>query len=166
MMEIPLEAFKLFRQFNPIESIHFSGNLKGTFYLDDFRLVAVQPPQPNTAVLEDHTATLPQSFTLSQNYPNPFNSSTVIRFALPTTDRVELTLYNLAGQKVATPWSKAPAKPAPTPSAGTDRIPRGAPWPAACICIGCGRTRAGWKRASWCCCGERTTGLVILSGKA
>ena len=39
---------------------------------------------------------------LDQNYPNPFNSGTVIRFALPQSDHIELSLYNLAGQKVAT----------------------------------------------------------------
>ena len=57
---------------------------------------------PIIAVLEEHTATLPQIFALAQNYPNPFNSNTVIRFALPTRADVNLALYNLAGQKVAT----------------------------------------------------------------
>lgn len=45
---------------------------------------------------------LPDTPWLGQNYPNPFNSSTVIRFALPQRDQVELALYSLAGQKVAT----------------------------------------------------------------
>jgi hypothetical protein len=60
------------------------------------------PGDPFTAVLEEQTATLPQSFSLSQNFPNPFNSGTVIRFALPTSTPIELALYNLTGQKVAT----------------------------------------------------------------
>jgi hypothetical protein len=51
-------------------------------------------------VEEDHTAALPQSFSLSQNFPNPFNSETVIRFALPEPGEVELAVYNLAGQRV------------------------------------------------------------------
>ena len=55
-----------------------------------------------TVLLEERTATLPQSFALFQNYPNPFNSSTMIRFAVPQSVEVELALYNLAGQKMAT----------------------------------------------------------------
>ena len=34
--------------------------------------------------------------------PLPFNSGTVIRFALPQAEEVELAVYNLAGQKVVT----------------------------------------------------------------
>ena len=35
-------------------------------------------------------------------YPNPFNSSTLIRFTLPHGQTAKLTIYNLAGQRVAT----------------------------------------------------------------
>ena len=86
----------------PINSISFTGRLDGTFYVDDIRLVAAPLPSSATAVREAHTATLPQSFTLDPNYPNPFNSQTVIRFALPVQADVELSVYNLAGQKVGT----------------------------------------------------------------
>ncbi|MEW6755937.1 MAG: FlgD immunoglobulin-like domain containing protein [Candidatus Latescibacterota bacterium] len=44
----------------------------------------------------------PQTFALQQNYPNPFNSGTVIRFALRAREEVELAVFNLAGQQVAT----------------------------------------------------------------
>ena len=57
---------------------------------------------PNTAVLEDFSASTPDALALAQNYPNPFNSSTVIRFTLPQSTAVELAVYNLTGQRVFT----------------------------------------------------------------
>ena len=47
-------------------------------------------------------APLPPAFALAQNYPNPFNLGTIIRFALPQNQPVDLTIYNLAGQKLYT----------------------------------------------------------------
>jgi hypothetical protein len=45
---------------------------------------------------------LPAVFALDQNYPNPFNPSTEISFALPTSGRVSLIIYNVLGQEVET----------------------------------------------------------------
>ena len=42
----------------------------------------------------------PQQFYLKQNYPNPFNPVTIIEFGLQQTARVDLTIFNLLGQKV------------------------------------------------------------------
>ena len=44
----------------------------------------------------------PDIFKLSQNYPNPFNPRTMIHYELPMPNEVDLSIYNLAGQKVTT----------------------------------------------------------------
>lgn len=42
----------------------------------------------------------PSEIVLYQNYPNPFNPSTQIRFALPSSKHVQLSVYNVSGQMV------------------------------------------------------------------
>jgi hypothetical protein len=48
------------------------------------------------------TQLLPKEFSLSYNYPNPFNPRTQIDYALPKDCNVELTIFNILGQKVKT----------------------------------------------------------------
>ena len=43
---------------------------------------------------------IPSSFALHDNYPNPFNPKTQIRFNLPHRNDVNITIYNMLGQKV------------------------------------------------------------------
>ena len=57
---------------------------------------------PATAVREEQVSSRAARITLEQNYPNPFNSRTIIRFALPERAAVELSVFDLVGQKVST----------------------------------------------------------------
>jgi hypothetical protein len=70
----------------------------------------VDVPEPLSGV--------PGEFNLWQNYPNPFNPETRIRFDVPQESRVELTVYDILGRRVATLVSDT--KPAGTHNARFD----------------------------------------------
>lgn len=60
---------------------------------------------PNVMFKSDDEAVeigLPAGYTLYQNVPNPFNPTTSIEFVLPVASDIELAVYNVIGQKVAT----------------------------------------------------------------
>ncbi len=43
---------------------------------------------------------VPNGFSLSQNYPNPFNPSTMIKFSIPSDCRLNISVFNILGQRV------------------------------------------------------------------
>ena len=54
-----------------------------------------------TAVETDEQQ-IPSTYTLFQNYPNPFNPTTNIRFAIPKSSNVKITVYDAIGKEVTT----------------------------------------------------------------
>ena len=50
----------------------------------------------------DSAPELPIDYALFQNYPNPFNPSTTVRFSVPVTGQVKVSIYNTLGQEVRT----------------------------------------------------------------
>jgi len=65
---------------------------KYDLYLIGFEMKSRRPTGVET--------TTPSRFNLIGNHPNPFNPTTTIEFSLHETGFAELTVYNLAGQKV------------------------------------------------------------------
>ena len=57
--------------------------------------------------LTGHQSVFPGQFSLHQNYPNPFNPVTVISWQLAVGSYVNLSIFNLRGQKVVTLLSES-----------------------------------------------------------
>ncbi len=54
-----------------------------------------------TKVKLEQSSNIPTGFRLEQNYPNPFNPTTAVGFAIPTQSDVNISVYSIAGEKVA-----------------------------------------------------------------
>lgn len=52
--------------------------------------------------IEHEQETIPSNYHLSQNFPNPFNPETTIRYGVPKSSRVSLTVMDVLGRQVAT----------------------------------------------------------------
>ena len=54
----------------------------------------------DTTFTDNDVSEIPKDFELCDAYPNPFNGTTRIEFAVPTSGRVQLTIYDLSGRLV------------------------------------------------------------------
>jgi hypothetical protein len=68
--------------------------------------IQITNPLVKSLVLSKLDEEIPSTFVVEQNYPNPFNPATVIRYAIPQPEKVEIVIYNALGQRVKTLVSK------------------------------------------------------------
>jgi hypothetical protein len=61
-----------------------------------------RPLQEIISSVDGHRGEIPDRHILLQNYPNPFNPSTTIRYDLPHSSEVQLTVSNTLGQQITT----------------------------------------------------------------
>lgn len=84
------------------EMLHLSAtsamSLESTVIADTAQVTTTAEP----SAAGDHDPFIPGVFELRQNYPNPFNPTTRIEFSLERAMDVELSIYNVIGQKIAT----------------------------------------------------------------
>jgi hypothetical protein len=66
-------------------------------YFADYQLCRYTEP-PILGIDDDRKTS--EEFVLFQNYPNPFNLSTTIKYKIPRSSHVKLTVYNTFGQQV------------------------------------------------------------------
>ena len=53
-----------------------------------------------TDVGEKENTEIPATFKLLQNYPNPFNPTTRIRYGIPESETVRITIVNILGKEI------------------------------------------------------------------
>ncbi len=68
-------------------------------YWDNFKIVNLDYV---TSIDDPVFSKVASDYRLYQNYPNPFNPKTTIRYRVGASQRMELSVYNLLGQKIAT----------------------------------------------------------------
>ena len=80
----------------------------------DISNVVVSGPKGNIASVSSNVVSadvklIPGVFALHQNYPNPFNPTTEIQFDIPSATQINVSIFNLMGQKVKTLANKQAA---------------------------------------------------------
>ncbi|MEJ2543807.1 MAG: T9SS type A sorting domain-containing protein [Calditrichaceae bacterium] len=100
----------LTRDLTQTANLYFGTNIKITDYfegdLDEINIfnyalgsTGIKELYINTAAIDDDMTHFPFEFKIN-SYPNPFNAITTFSYSIPNTSMVNLSLYNIIGQKI------------------------------------------------------------------
>ena len=94
-------------RFHIILNLAVGGNWPGypdasTTFPQKYVIDYVRVYQKNVTAIKDVEEQTPLAFSLKQNYPNPFNPSTSIRYSIAKMSFVNLSVYNVLGEKIKT----------------------------------------------------------------
>jgi hypothetical protein len=88
-------------QLYQLNTSNANATLIGSTGVAGVNAIAIRTDSLTTSVGEEVAAEVPARFQLDQNYPNPFNPSTTIRYSVPVSSQVRLSVYNMLGQEVS-----------------------------------------------------------------
>ena len=83
-------------------AVSFGSANRGIVVGDRGTILCASSSDIAASINEQKTTSTPLECSLAQNYPNPFNAMTTLRYDVPATGRVSLSVFNLLGQRVTT----------------------------------------------------------------
>ena len=87
-------------------SVAVSGSVVNVVWSDNrdgnYEIYYKRDPTGNPIGIKIISSEIPKQYSLSQNYPNPFNPATNIRFSIPVSGNVKLTVFDMLGREVET----------------------------------------------------------------
>ena len=84
---------------NTLWDVYFVNPVTGWIVGDNGLILKYTTP---VFVDEKESSSTPNQFILEQNFPNPFNPTTTIQYSIPQSGNVQLKIYNLLSEEIAT----------------------------------------------------------------